>query len=406
MHIAFVINDLGGGGAERVVLSLTAGLIGQGHRVDLVLLEGGIRYAKDVPCEARLFVLQRTPVDPEDPAADVLQRAADLRGSPRPLDWIRFAIASKWDPLCMPSARLARQARAIASYMKREKPDCVLPNVPRAVTATLFGSRLLDAVLPIVPIIHAVGQSRLPRHHRRYRRLLPYATRCVGVSQGVSDDLAVTARAPRHKITTIYNPVVTQALHAKTAEPPSHPWLIDYRTPVILAAGRLTEQKDFPTLIRAFARLIRQRPTRLIILGEGPLRQELEGLAQDLGIDDRVSFPGWVDNPFALMSRASLFVLSSIYEGLPTVLVEAMACGCPCVSTDCPSGPAEILEDGRYGPLVPVGDEAALAEAMERGLDEPPDRSLLQQRAAYFSADRAVAAYEDLIASVLQCASC
>src|SRR5690606_37626457 len=133
--------------------------------------------------------------------------------------------------------------------------------------------------------------------------------------------------------------------------------------PVLVAAGRLVPQKNFPLLLAAFAQLRAQRPARLLILGEGRERPRLEAAAHELGIAADVALPGHVDNPYAAYARASLFVLSSDWEGLPTVLIEALACGCPIVATDCPSGPAEILQGGRYGSLVPMGDAAALAQA-------------------------------------------
>ena len=403
MHVAFVIHDLGRGGAERSVLQLASGLRGRGHRVDLVLLWGKIGYSAEVPDETSLFVLQKTPDrHTEDDAADALRRVVELRGSPQVLDWFRLANALNWDPLCLPHRGLVRRARAIASYMEREKPDCVLPSLPHAIAVTLLSSRLLKEPPPIIPTLHNVSKGNQPLDDRRYRHLFPYASHFVTVSQGVTDNLAVTLDTPRDKITTIYNPAVTPDLHAKAAEQPDHPWLLDSSVPVVLAAGRLTEQKDYPTLIKAFGRLVARRPCRLIILGEGSLRQELERLAEDLDLTDRISFAGWNDNPFAFIARASVFVLSSRWEGLPTVMVEALACGCPCVSTDCPAGPAEILLNGDIGPLVPVSDDAALAEAVDRVLERPPDRQALQRRAAYFSADRAVAAYEDLIASVVR----
>lgn len=161
-------------------------------------------------------------------------------------------------------------------------------------------------------------------------------------------------------------------------------------------------QKDYPTLIKAFADLMARRPCRLIILGEGKKRKDLEDLVEGLRLADQVSLPGWVDNPFAFMSHASLFVLSSLHEGLPGVLVQALACGCPCVSTDCPAGPSEILRGGEFGPLVPVGDDVALADAMYRVLAQPPERHMLQQRAADFSSDQAVTAYEKLISAIVR----
>ena len=173
------------------------------------------------------------------------------------------------------------------------------------------------------------------------------------------------------------------------------------RPPVILGCGRLTQQKDFPTLVRAFALMRPRFDARLMILGKGGSskndqqeRNRLSALAADLGVGDAVTLPGFVDNPLAYMSQAALFVLSSAWEGLPTALIEAMACGCPVVSTDCLSGPAEILEDGALGPLVPVGDADALADAMFQTLRSPPDPERLRRRAADFSLERATAGYE------------
>jgi glycosyltransferase involved in cell wall biosynthesis len=163
--------------------------------------------------------------------------------------------------------------------------------------------------------------------------------------------------------------------------------------PVVLGAGRLEAQKDFPTLLKAFARVRAVREARLILLGEGKDRPLLEALAQDLRVAENVELPGFVENPFAYMARATVFVLSSTYEGLPGVLIQAMACGCPVVSTDCPSGPAEILAGGAYGPLAPVGDDRALAQAILAQLDAPVDRERLCARAALFSVEHAVERY-------------
>jgi glycosyltransferase involved in cell wall biosynthesis len=162
--------------------------------------------------------------------------------------------------------------------------------------------------------------------------------------------------------------------------------------PVILGVGRLTVQKDFPTLIRAFARVRQKRNARLLILGEGELRSELNALVAELGLQADVALPGFVENPFVFMRHASLFVLSSAWEGFGNVLVEAMACGMPVVSTDCPSGPAEILQNGKWGRLVPVGDVQALSEALLATLEESthPD---VAARAAECSVDRAVEGY-------------
>lgn len=169
---------------------------------------------------------------------------------------------------------------------------------------------------------------------------------------------------------------------------------------VLVTAGRFVAEKDFPTLLRAFAILRARRPLGLLILGDGDLRTQLVELANDLGISRDIAMPGFAGNPFAYLARGDVFVLSSISEGLPTVLVEAMACGTPVVSTDCQSGPAEILDGGRYGPLVPVGDAEALAAAIESELDHPTDADMLKARARQFSGEAAATAYLALAASI------
>lgn len=415
MHIAIIIDTLGGGGAERIMCQLSSGLIERGHKVDIIM-HRPIIYRSPSP-NIRVLWLGGVPDRlTEERSAHVLSRSIQFRSPSRTFEWAhqafewaQIANAVHWNPLCWPGRRRRRLARTLASYLEVERPDCVLPNDRRSILATFMGCCMAGEYPPIVPVIHgtihmAYKDSAYKRYHFRlmFQSLFHRAAHFVGVSQGASDSLATTIGVPREKIATIYNPVVTPDLHAKAAEQPDHPWFRDNGASVILAVGRLQKDKDHLTTIRAFARLAARRPCRLIILGEGNRRTEIEGLVEDLNLTDRISLPGWVENPFSFMARASLLVLSSIHEGLPTVLIEALACGCPCVSTDCPSGPAEILLNGDIGPLVPVGDSAALAEAMERVLDAPPDRGLLQQRAAYFSADRAVAAYEDLIASVVR----
>jgi glycosyltransferase involved in cell wall biosynthesis len=162
----------------------------------------------------------------------------------------------------------------------------------------------------------------------------------------------------------------------------------------------LNKFKDFATLIRAFARLRAVHPARLVILGEGPERRNLEQLARQLGVATEVDLPGFAANPYAFMARADVFALASRVEGLSNAIIEALACGCPVVSTDCPNGPDEVLQHGRYGRLVPVGDDAALADAISATLHAPPDPAALRQRAASFSVQRATDGYMQLLASV------
>jgi glycosyltransferase involved in cell wall biosynthesis len=188
---------------------------------------------------------------------------------------------------------------------------------------------------------------------------------------------------------------------AKASEPVSHPWFTPGQPPVILGVGRLTPQKDFPTLLRAFALVRRQRPARLVIVGEGrtEAKEALLRLAIELGCPDDVSLPGFTHNPFCFMANASVFVLSSLHEGLPGVLIQALACGVPVVSTDCPSGPREILEGGRHGRLVALGDFAAMADAITEALERPGDGAARMARGRQFSVERAVDRYLGLLSA-------
>jgi glycosyltransferase involved in cell wall biosynthesis len=219
------------------------------------------------------------------------------------------------------------------------------------------------------------------------RRVYPWADGIVSVSKGVGDDVSSVTGLPLERITTIYNPIMVHEILEKSQVPPDHPWFIPNAPPVILGVGRLVPQKDFPCLMKAFRRLRSVRRARLVILGEGRLRGELETLAKTLGISQDVSFTGFTQNPYAFMARASVLALSSAWEGFGNVIGEALACGCPVVSTDCPSGPAEVLKNGAFGTLVPVGNDKALAEAILAVLDKPPEKARLRSRASEFNID-------------------
>ena len=238
---------------------------------------------------------------------------------------------------------------------------------------------------------HDKSLPGLARHFYRH------ADSIIAVSNGVADDLAQLIAVPRSRITTIYNPVFSSELAARSHEPLAHAWLTPHAPPVVLGIGKLKPQKDFACLIRAFARVRAVRPARLIILGDGAQRESLLALARQLQVAPDVELPGFVANPFAYLARARVFVLSSAWEGLSNVIIEALACGCPVVSTDCPSGPAELLDHGRYGGLVPVGDDEALARTIVQTLDNPPDRQQLQTRASEFSIERAAAEYRRVL---------
>ena len=293
----------------------------------------------------------------------------------------------------------------LANYLRKHRPLALLSGKTHTNLVAIWARRLA-AVDTRVVISERTNLSKesgtSPRWRWRYvqplvERVYPLADEITSVSDGVSDDLSAFARLPRHRVLTIYNPVVRPELYEMARQKPDHPWLEPGSPPVVLAVGRLTEQKQFPVLLDAFDRVRRGRDVRLLILGEGKERPALQARVEALDLGEHVEMPGFVDNPYAYMTHASLFVLSSAWEGLPGALIEALACGCPVVSTDCPDGPREILESGRYGPLVPVGNREALAQAMERVLGDPPDRAMLKRRGTDFAATTAIDRYLEVL---------
>ena len=383
LRIALVIPHLGGGGAERSVLRLARGLIERGYRVDILTFKKTDTLAEEVPAGARPLSLEPKQIH-------------DVR------DRIRLARRFGFRILKFLRKSLLQDARSVAAYIDDEAPDCILPSLPRAKSAALLSPCFSKRNPKIIPIIHNVLMSRKRRFRNLYSILLPLADHVVTVSDGVARNIARKLHLPRARISRIYNPAYTGEIAELARGVPDHPWMLADGPPILLGAGRLARVKDFATLLRAFRRVSRNRDIRLIILGEGNWRRRLEKRIRKWGLETIVSLPGWASNPYAFMSRASLFVLSSKNEGLGNVLIEAMACGCPCVSTNCPAGPSEILDDGRFGPLVPVGDDCALAAAIERVLDSPPDSNALRGRGQEFSLDTSVDRYERLILNLLR----
>ena len=398
--IGIVVDSLGGGGAERIALVVAEGLAAAGHRVDLLLCTTRGHYLPAVRGYARVCTLHtrywssrrrelRRAVHPSVRVAHF-----GPRWSPLWFSWLRVAARLPGIAPALCSSKQAHTALAAADYIRRERPRALLALLEGGEVAALLGNRLAAQKTRVVVSFRCAMVDRKPGALRFAKNFLPSASAFTAVSDGLAGDAAHEMNLPREKIRTIYNPVAVPASLAAAA--PAHAWFKDSSVAVILAAGRLFVQKDFPTLLRAFARLANQK-MRLVIAGEGGERLALENLASELGIAGRVDFPGWVANPFALMSRARLFVLSSRYEGLSNVLIEALACGCPVVSTDCPHGSREILENGKWGALVPVGDDAALAAAMEDALRTQPDRGALRGRAEFFTVERTVREYEKIL---------
>ncbi len=279
------------------------------------------------------------------------------------------------------SAHVDTSLRPLVRYLRRERPRVLLTDKDRVNRMAVIARALAGVDTRLVIRIGTTfsrnleGRRRLHRlgQHLSARWLYPRADAIVVPSRGAAADLVASAGIPAAQVKPLPSPVITARALELAGRPATHPWLKDKTRPVFLGAGELCERKDFASLIRAFAVLRHQREARLIILGEGRRRGELEALVRQLGVANDVDLPGFTDNPYAFMARADVFVLSSRWEGLGNVLVEALALGMRCVATDCPSGPREVLEDGRYGALVPVADVEALAGGMAKALDEGHD---------------------------------
>lgn len=360
MRVAIFLPSLCGGGAERVMVTLANGFAERGLTVDLVVANAGGTYRKNVSDQVQVIDL-----------------------------------AAK---------RVITSLPGLVCYLRSARPAVLLSAMDHSNIVALWAQRLARVRMRVVVSVHTT-LSMSVKHSTGRGRLIPYlaqwcygwADSIVAVSRGVADDLSNTIGLPRKRIRVIYNPIVVPKLFEQAKAPLEHPWFCTSEPPVVLSAGRLTAAKDYPTLLRAISLVIRARPVRFLILGEGEERAGLEAMVRDLGLGDVVSLPGFAENPYAYMSKANVFVLSSAWEGCANVIGEAMAVGTPVVSTDCPSGPAEILENGKYGRLVPVGNAKALAEGILATLDAPTNPVELRHRAKEFSYDKIVDQYLEIL---------
>ena len=292
---------------------------------------------------------------------------------------------------------------AIVRYLRRERPTAMLSDKDR-VNRTALLSRALARVPTRLVVrsgttisIDLASRGMLERWIQRTSmgRLYRFADNVIVNSHNVADDMSTYTGLPRHLITVVPNPIVPAARFLETQPRPDHPWYAVGEPPVVLGVGELTDRKDFATLIRAFATVRRTRACRLVILGKGSAHRELQELARSLGVDADVDLPGFKDNPQSFMAHAALFALTSLWEGNPLVLPEALAVGTPVVATDCPSGPREVLQDGRYGPLVALRDPPGLAAAIIQTLDHPLPKTTLQEAARPFEIEASTDAYLD-----------
>jgi glycosyltransferase involved in cell wall biosynthesis len=335
MRIALLVPTLVIGGVERVFVNLANGLCQCGAEVDLVAGRAGGDMGRLLERNIQVFDLE--------------------------------------------SDRMMRSVPKIAKYLRARQPEALIAGMTHCSAAAVIARAIARQKTKIIATEHNTMSQVIANASGLKYRLMPLWSRwalqatdaIVAVSGGVADDLSARTGIPRQKIQVIYNPVITEALQSAAAATVEHPWFQPGQPPVLLGVGRLDKQKDFPMLVQAFRIVRNQRPARLMILGEGPDRARIEQAVQEAGLAADVSLPGFEQNPYRFMKRAAVFAFSSQWEGFGVALVEALALGTPVVSTDCTYGPAEVLCNGRYGTLVPVGDHEAMAQALLAALDKP-----------------------------------
>lgn len=329
--IAFFLPDLRMGGAEHMMAVIASAIAKRGYIVDFVLVKAEGPYLSHLDEKVRIIDLNK-----------------------------KSTYLSLFD---------------LINYFRKKKPDFVLSSLDLTNIVALLARSVAKypkySIIRLANTQSIVSRSLLKKKLEKLfiKMLYPKADAIIAVSRSVSDDFKSYTNINHPSIEVIFNPIINERIIQRANEPNNHPWLNPKTVPVIIAIGRLSEQKNFSLLLRSFAKVLQSTITRLIIFGEGPLRSSLEFLVKELNIHDWVLLPGMVANPYNYLKNADLFVLSSNYEGLPNVLVEALACGCPVVSTDCRSGPREILDGGKYGILVEPDDDDALANAIIQTLN-------------------------------------
>lgn len=358
--LALFLPSLEGGGAERVFVQLANEFAASGLRVDLVLASAQGPYLRDVSTRVRI-------VDLESP-------------------------------------RLLRALLKLRRYLRAERPATMLSGLDHANVAAIAACRFAASGTRCVISIRSVPTEVYRRAEtRRGELLVPlmrisyrFADAIVANSRAVALDLSRLLRVPLDDIHVIYNPLNLARIAAQGQQPPDHVWMTEGAPAVVLGVGSLTPLKDFATLIRAFAIFRSRRECRLVILGEGPERARLESLAREAGIAADVYMPGFVENPFAWMRAASVIVSSSLTEGCPNALMQALALDTPIVSTNCVGGSAELLENGRWGRLVPVGQPGAMAAAIGECFADSR-RPETHRRADAFSHERIAEEYLEVL---------
>lgn len=397
-RVAFLLDNLNGGGAERVLLDTAGGFAALGYDVELVVCElhGDLRGS--VPPGVKLVVLESG------------GKLVGLLWALRLAGWKGLGGILFWILSARKLPRSFRHIPAIVDYLRTQRPAVITSVLTKSgINAVLAASAAGVQTRVFVGIQNALsrrseqssksGKGQANSMVPMFRYCFPRADGIVASSGGVAADAIALLALDAARVHVVYNPVVV-ASDSDAGARPEHPWFAPGAPPVILGIGRLVEQKNFPLLIRAFAAVRRETSAHLAILGgdessndQTNHKRELLALAEELGVSDDVALLGFQSNPHVFLRAARVFVLSSLFEGFGNVLVEALLAGCPVVSTDCPSGPAEILDNGQYGTLVPVDDAQAMARAILATLATDTDRDKLRRRGQEFSLERAVAGY-------------
>ncbi|MEM6837282.1 MAG: glycosyltransferase [Cyanobacteria bacterium P01_C01_bin.120] len=366
--VSLFVPSLDGGGAEKVAINLAQALANIGHKVYLVIAQAEGAYLQQNFNDIELVDLQaKSPI-------------------------------------------FLYKTLALKQHLKEKQPDYLIA-ILDVLGSAIIARHLAKVSTKVVMVVQTnLSQQFQDRHGAAVtnfkwfciNRLYPHADAIATASKGVAKDLSSNTGLSHQDLKVLYNPILTHDFYEKVKEPIQHPWFATGEPPVILGVGRLVKQKDFATLVRAFAQVRQKQLARLVILGdvdkrEPQIKPYLQSLIQEFGLEADVDLPGFVSNPYTYMAKARVFVLSSIYEGFGNVVAEALAAGTSVVSTDCESGPAEILDYGRYGRLAPVGNPEALAEKICATLAETPNSEHLQERAAMFSVNRVASQYVDFL---------
>jgi glycosyltransferase involved in cell wall biosynthesis len=368
--ILLIMPSLAGGGAEKIMSLLLKYLNREIFEPSLVLLNKEGTYLDEIPEDVTIIDLNK-------------------RGR---MDFFRLVAQ-------------------LAKHIAREAPSLIVSSLTYTNYLTLLSRFLSGKSIPVI-LSDQNTLSILLKHERLYplkkiiiKLLYPHADRIIANSEGVKEDLLNFLPLDPDKILLIYNSIDIATIDKLTKEEVEHPWFQD-EIPVLIACGRLTRQKNYPLLIKTFAKVQEATRAKLLILGEGEELRALEKLACTLGVRDKVSFLGFQKNPFKFMARGTIFVLSSSWEGFANVIIEAIACGVPVISTDCPSGPAELITDGVNGILVRVENRDALSKAILRLLRDEPLRKQLaeagRKRADDFRLEKMVSEYERVFLEILE----